>query len=285
MNRELSTRERKLIALLLRLSGAVFILGAIPPFLAGVGITDESKLPDSLTPVWVKASIGLAIGTAIILSARKLRDPSQDTGSLKEKRSPSQMVHDHRATAPFGASIEIDATADEIWPYLVEHAPEYRFPVGLISSEAVTDGPLQEGSRSRSIHRLNGKTLNAESEVLRIVKNELLVTATVFGDHVTLQHTTLTEHGSPTTVTMKMRVTFSKLAWFYLPLSAMMQGVNRRLMRENLARLKQKVEDPTAPLEPAEHSPALKRVRFASVALNVVVVSALAWLLLGYVSG
>lgn len=71
-------------------------------------------------------------------------------------------------------TVDIAASASEVFPWLIEPDLLARWIGGFVSSEALTYGPTRAGSRSRDVIEDNGRRMVIETEITEFVAERRL---------------------------------------------------------------------------------------------------------------
>jgi uncharacterized protein YndB with AHSA1/START domain len=141
--------------------------------------------------------------------------------------------------ATYDASIEIDATPADIFPFLVEPERLKRWVGGFVEARPLTDGPVGPGSRSIDVIRENGREMELHTEITRYEPPNAVFVAIRAGGMDAISEYQLEPRDAGTIVRHSQRVRYSGVLRLVGPFVG---GVVRRKMREDLERLKAAVE-------------------------------------------
>ena len=142
--------------------------------------------------------------------------------------------------ARYDASIEIDASPEAIFPYLVEPDRLKRWVGGFEEAHPQTPGPTGLGSRSIDVIREGGRELRLETEITGY-EAPFGLSVTITGPGMdAVSNYRIEPIGSGSRVSHVQRVRYGGVLRVIGPL---MGGMVRRKLREDLLGLKTAVEE------------------------------------------
>jgi uncharacterized protein YndB with AHSA1/START domain len=158
----------------------------------------------------------------------------------------------------YASEVEIRATADQVFPYLIEPEKRKQWILGLAEArprdqdgETTTALP-QVGAAWFDVIEREGKRLEIETEVSRVEKNQLLQVRVHAPSFDAVHHFDLTSARDGTKLTQNLTVTYRGLARFRVPFT---KDETRQKLEADLRRLKQAVEHASpAPASPSVES-------------------------------
>lgn len=136
------------------------------------------------------------------------------------------------------ARIAIEATPDEVFPYLVQPELLKKWIQGFVESRQVTEGETGLGTKSIDVFDERGRKMLMETEIIGFEPGRLLA-VTISHSMMEAVSTYRLDGSMPTSVSHEQDVRFKGVARLFGPF---MRGATQRSMAADLARLKQAVE-------------------------------------------